>query len=284
MDTLQKEQAYFIYRNTYNDCSFWYTNQGSYLITNDTLLEITQPDGSVQYTYVTNQIPPLSSYITIYSENLPDDAEYFDATRKAVRISYTAEEESYDDPIVAKKPVIYLYPKEKIDVTVDLDFDGELAYTYPYTVDGHWEVTADTDGTLTNKADGLEYSYLFWEGATDKFTADFSKGFCIKDEDTTKFLQTILPKMGLTPKEYNEFIVYWAPLMQNNTYNLISFQSSNYEAMAPLHINPAPDSMLRVYMAYKPLTSPVDIEPQTFEPFARNGFTVMEWGGCIVSD
>ena len=38
--------------------------------------------------------------------------------------------------------------------------------------------------------------------------------------------------MGLTPKEYNEFIVYWAPLLQNNPYNLISFQAKNYEELA----------------------------------------------------
>ena len=90
--------------------------------------------------------------------------------------------------------------------------------------------------------------------------------------------------MGLTPKEYNEFIVYWAPLMQENAYNLISFQTDNYEANAPLTINPVPDSMHRVYMAYKPLTSPVEIEPQTFESFERTGFTVVEWGGCVVNN
>jgi len=54
---------------------------------------------------------------------------------------------------------------------------GNLTYTYPYTEDGHWEVTADTDGTLTNKADGLEYSYLFWEGATDKLQQTFPRDF-----------------------------------------------------------------------------------------------------------
>lgn len=69
-----------------------------------------------------------------------------------------------------------------------------------------------------------------------------------------------------------------------NYYNLISFQSENYEQNAPLHINPAPDSMLRVYMAYKPLNSPVYIEPQTFEPFERQGFTVVEWGGCAITN
>ncbi len=29
----------------------------------------------------------------------------------------------------------------------------------------------------------------------------------------------------MKPKEHNEFIVYWLPRMQDNAYNLISFQS-----------------------------------------------------------
>lgn len=290
VNTLQKDQAYFFYRDNYDSSTnkaIWNTDQGPYLITSDTLLEITQPDGSVQYQYATNQLPPMSAHMTIYYETLSDYIIDNTFAKKVVRVSYAKEESNYDNPydiVEPKKPIIYLYPEEKVDVTVDLDFDGDLTYTYPYTENGHWEVTANTDGTLTNKADGLEYSYLFWEGATDKFTADFSKGFCVKGEDTTKFLQTILPKMGLTPKEYNEFIVYWAPQMQDNAYNLISFQSENYEQNAPLHINPAPDSMLRVYMAYKPLNSPVYIEPQTFEPFERQGFTVVEWGGCAITN
>ena len=31
----------------------------------------------------------------------------------------------------AEKPVIYLYPEEVTDVTVQLDYDGQLTCTYP---------------------------------------------------------------------------------------------------------------------------------------------------------
>ena len=85
--------------------------------------------------------------------------------------------------------------------------------------------------------------------------------------------------MGLTEEEMNEFIVYWLPRMEHNKYNLISFQGEAYTDSAKLNITPAPDSMLRVFMTYVPLDETVDIEPQQFEPFERNGFTVVEWGG-----
>ena len=70
--------------------------------------------------------------------------------------------------------------------------------------------------------------------------------------------------------------------MQGNAYNLISFQSTAYTDTAKLDIAPTPDSVLRVFMAWKPLSRLQTIEPQTFTPFARDGFTVVEWGGCEV--
>ena len=180
-----------------------------------------------------------------------------------------------------KKPVIYLYPTEKTQVSVSLEFDGRLTCTYPEYDDG-WNVTAYPDGTLINQADGKEYSYLYWEGITDA-QYDLSKGFVVKGEDTADFLQDKLSEIGLTPTEYNEFIVYWLPLMQDNTYNLITFQGEEYTDTAVLHISPEPDSMLRVFMAYKPLTQYQEIEEQVFPSFERKGFVVVEWGGCCVT-
>ena len=182
--------------------------------------------------------------------------------------------------VFAEKPVIYLYPTEKADVSVNLDYNGRLTCTYP-SIDNGWNVTAYPDGRIINKADGRKYSYLYWEGES-KTQYDFSKGFVVKGEDTAAFLQEKLAYMGLTPKEYNEFIVYWLPLMQDNKYNLITFQGEAYTDSAKLNITPKPDSMLRVFMAYKPLDSYVQIEEQKLNTFERKGFAVVEWGGTCV--
>ena len=179
------------------------------------------------------------------------------------------------------KPVIYLYPEEKTEVAVKLDYDGELTATYPNYRNG-WQVMAMPDGTLYDRFDGREYSYLFWEG-TCPGAYDLSKGFVVKGEDTKDFLQEKLAFLGLTPREYNEFIVYWMPLMQDHPYNLISFQQEAYTDLARLDISPAPDSILRVFMAYQPLDEPIEMEPQQLEPFIRTGFTVVEWGGAQIN-
>ena len=177
------------------------------------------------------------------------------------------------------KPVIYLYPEEETQVSVTLD-GVALGTTYPKYNNG-WTVLAQPDGMLTALSDGREYSYLFWEGQSD-VAFDFSQGFCVAGKDTAAFLQDVLAEMGLTAREYNEFIVYWLPLMEGNEYNLISFQGERYTETAKLTISPEPDSILRVFMAWKPVDRPVEVEPQEFEHFARDGFTVVEWGGAQV--
>ena len=177
------------------------------------------------------------------------------------------------------KPVIYLYPEQETTVSVSLDYAGTLTATYPAYENG-WTVTAEPDGTLYDE-NGDEYSYLFWEGENNT-DYDFSKGFCVAGADTADFLREKLAEIGLTPREYNEFIVYWLPKMQDNPDNLISFQSERYTDTAKLDIVPTPDSVLRVFMAWKPLHRAQNIEPQTFTSFARDGFTVVEWGGCEV--
>jgi hypothetical protein len=47
-----------------------------------------------------------------------------------------------------------------------------------------------------------------------------------------------------------------------------------------LDIQPNPDSLLRVFMAYYPSDVAVETEAQSFTPFERVGFAVVEWGGC----
>lgn len=177
------------------------------------------------------------------------------------------------------KPVIYLYPESETDVTVRLDYAGKLTCTYPAYNDG-WRVSADPDGTLTD-ADGQTYNYLYWEGV-NRVDYDFSEGFCVAGSDTAVFLEDALRRLGLTRREANEFIVYWLPLMQDNPYNLISFQTDTYTEEAQFSIDPAPDTLIRVFMAWKPLQSAVDIPVQELTATERTGFTVVEWGGCQV--
>ena len=179
------------------------------------------------------------------------------------------------------KPVLYLYPEKETEVNVRLDYDGELTCTYPACGQEGWTVTAAPDGTLRDEA-GQTYSYLYWEGVT-RTEYNFSRGFCVPGADTAAFLEDALSRLGLTRREANEFIVYWLPRMEANPYNLIAFQAEDYTNHARLTVTPEPDSLLRVFMAWKPLEAPADLPAQELPAFKRTGFTVVEWGGAELS-
>ena len=179
-----------------------------------------------------------------------------------------------------RKPVIYLYPEEEQEVTVRLVYDGELTCTYQEYGTG-WQVTAFPDGQLRD-TEGKYYNYLYWEGISE-IDFDFSEGFCVAGEDTAGFLEEALAKLGLTSREANEFIVYWLPEMQKNHYNLISFQTDAYTDHAELLIDPSPDTLIRVFMAWKPLEKKVEIPEQNLTAPERKGFVVVEWGGAEVN-
>ena len=189
------------------------------------------------------------------------------------------------------KPVIYLYPEEDATKThVELVLkDCDMSCMWPEAeCEGNiysWDVEADHDGTVRDN-DGNEYSYIFWE-ALSYGEQSFDKGFCVPGNETAQFLRAALSEIGLTPAEYNEFIVYWLPKMQDNEYNLISFAgldpADDYNTRCRLTVTDEngkeADSVLRVMMNWKAVDGPADIEPQQFKTFERNGFTVVEWGG-----
>lgn len=181
----------------------------------------------------------------------------------------------------AKKPVVYLYPEVRTEVNVRLELNGKVTYSYPeYNNTIGWNVTAKPDGQLTDK-DGNQYPYLFWEGDI-RIKPDLSKGFCVKGEDTESFLKDALRRLGLTDAEAADFIAYWCPEMQQNKYNVITFQTSRYEDVSGLIVSPEPDTVIRVNMLWYASDKPVDIAPQDLDeinPAIRKGFTVVEWGG-----
>jgi len=203
---------------------------------------------------------------------------YYDKENHRVEADFTdvAVSDFVIDTNVCYKPVIYLYPEKEMQVSVKLALDGGLTCTYP-AYEGGWTVTASPDGTLTDAA-GQTYNYLYWEGETVA-QYDYSKGFCIKGEDTAAFLEDALEKLGLTRREANEFIVFWLPMMQENPYNIISFQTECYADAAKLEVNPVPDTLIRVFMAWQASDTFVEMEEQVLSAPERTGFTVVEWGG-----
>jgi hypothetical protein len=182
-----------------------------------------------------------------------------------------------------RKPAIYLYPTKTEVVNVKLSYPTGFKQTIPsYNPTSGWTVLAHPSGSLTNLADGKNYPYLFWEGNLNSLNFNMSQGFVIAGSDSAAFLSHELPIIGLNKAETAAFMQYWVPLIDHNKYNLIHFAGSEYTDMAPLDITPSPNSVLRVMMAVEPIKMPLIVTPQSFAPFHRVGFTVVEWGGAIL--
>ena len=70
--------------------------------------------------------------------------------------------------------------------------------------------------------------------------------------------------------------------MEKNAWNLITFQTEAYTSQAALHVEPEPDTVIRVFMAYAALEKSVDVPEPVLHTPERKGFTVVEWGGTEI--
>ena len=177
------------------------------------------------------------------------------------------------------KPIIYLYPEEITNVTVALGYPENITHTYP-KYNEPWQVQAEPNGDLTDLKTGRHYYALYWEGKNlNELKA--KDGFIVKGVDTIPFLEEKLALLGLTEREANEFIVYWLPELESNEYNFIRFETkSEIDASMPLSIEPAPDTVIRVMMEFKPANGTEQVMAQNFPLVPeRRGFVVVEWGG-----
>jgi hypothetical protein len=207
-------------------------------------------------------------------------------SRTVIDVSLTADTPKKQDVIViAYKPLIYLYPEYDMDIDVRFSYNGTVLVSYPEYGDA-WRVRASPTGLLQNKSDNKEYSYLFWEGARNYSPQDtqYAEGFVVARDSTATFLQRVLPSMGLLPKEYNEFIVYWMPQMLANAWNFVYFRTGkDYNLISQNLVSPKPDVEIRVFMEFKAITKPFEVRAQSFRPVERTGFTLVEWGGSCLN-
>jgi hypothetical protein len=178
------------------------------------------------------------------------------------------------------KPVIYLYPERTEKVSVQINPLGGMFKSEPAYNSG-WNVIADPQSNITNLADGKIYPYLFWEGRGGMYQTP-DRGFVIKQTEVHGFLQTKLHELGLNNKESADFMQFWEPKMQSSPYYFVTFMGNSImDNLAPLSVNPKPDTVIRILMDFKPLSQPISVEGYNIRTPERKGFTVVEWGGVL---
>lgn len=176
------------------------------------------------------------------------------------------------------KPVIYLYPEEPTKVTVKVA--AKITQSEPLYQNG-WEAMSYPNGKLV--VNGQTYPYLFWEGQGQNYPL-INEGTVVPKADIETTLKTQLAQLGLNTKETADFLEFWLPKMPETPYvRLTWFGTNAMNRLAPLSINPAPDTLIRVFLDFEGLNQPMNIKAQKLSSIPRQGFTVVEWGGLLKS-
>ena len=126
-----------------------------------------------------------------------------------------------------------------------------------------------------------EYGYLFYESQTYPWPWQRNEGFHIPAEAREETFREILSAYGLNHQEIDDFIEFWGEKLEPGHDYAMYPQTDVYvnEAM-PVNITPEPDSILRLWFAFVK-----DEQPErkaVIDPFSRDGFSVVEWGGFIL--
>jgi len=210
---------------------------------------------------------------------------------------YTTQE----NPYVAGKPNIYLYPATEADINVWLAFvgGGRMTASEPEYIEG-WDVTVTPEGKITayepvyfldpetgehwpipaRGEPAGEYDYLFYEGELAG-PGQLDYGWVVPREEIEPFFRETLAAYGFAGREIDDFVEFWAPRLSDYPLFAVYPQTAaEYEKLVSMSVFPAPDSVLRVIFTIRGLWEGAELtltEP-AIAPFERRGFTVVEWG------
>lgn len=182
-----------------------------------------------------------------------------------------------DTNIVVYKPNIYIYPNEKIQLVVNLDFPsgGEILTSIPEYGTG-WNITVDTNGLIDNV-----YTYLFYESIQPDIWQQ-TEGWIVKRADLENFFNGNMFNYGFSGNEIQDFNDYWIPRLTDYEFYVIYPQNSMIiEDVIELSFSKEPDNLLRLFYVIKGLDyMPGNKlnEPKADIQFEREKFFVLEWG------
>ncbi len=176
------------------------------------------------------------------------------------------------------KPVIYLYPTHSQNVSVRVGANVKLSEPFYDPLTGWQNVLANPNGTLS--VGGVKYDSLFWEGPGTGSYPSINSGVVVATDQAVTKIRQQLAEQGLNSKEVNDFVDYWKDKLPKTKYvRLTWLNTADMNRLAPLTINPKPDTTIRVFLDFAGLDTPIDLLAQKLNKVDRKGFTVVEWGG-----
>lgn len=153
---------------------------------------------------------------------------------------YVVEDDSTNH---ARKPNIYIYPEQKIELGLELFFPigGRILVSIPEYGNG-WNVSVDTTGLINNN-----YSYLFYE-STQPDIWQRNNGWVIKKTELESFFRANMTDYGFYGQEIEDYIEYWIPRLDKYSYYSIFPQTKELINDAiEFSFSLEPDNILRLF-------------------------------------
>ncbi len=169
------------------------------------------------------------------------------------------------------KPNLYLYPPAPTALAVRLPAWRAITESDPrYPVDG-WRVTAWPDGHLDTKVGDRDY--LFYEMNWDLGRLQQEQGWCVPGPLAQLSIEASMDELGFLPAEIADFATAWDGDFPETAWMTVYPQ---FDDLAIVNIDPAPDSFLRAWYYVAPGCRAV--EPVDLPVVPRTGFHAAEWG------
>lgn len=187
--------------------------------------------------------------------------------------------EAYGPLAECGKPAVYLYPTEPMNVSVKVG--ANVTVSEPNYGQG-WITFAKPNGDLT--VNGVAYPYLYWEGqGQGEYPNKVDEyGVVVPSNKAVDTIYQQMTDMGLTQKEQADFMEFWQGRLPSTPYTKLTWLTTReMNEIAPLKIDPKPDTVIRVFLDFEGLNNYQELKPQHFRVVPRNGFTVVEWGGLL---
>jgi len=180
--------------------------------------------------------------------------------------------------VVARKPNIYLYPPNKVEMEVFLSFPkgGHITESIPKYTDG-WLIDVEPSGRINDN-----YDYLYYEcEITDIFQK--SEGWLIKGVDVERFFNANLESYGFNENEKSDFLEYWVPRIENEKdYYVYPQLNSIINQVIELKLSIVPEESFRLfYLIEAAAGEKVKLMEPKIKKIRRNGFTLVEWGVIV---
>ncbi len=181
-----------------------------------------------------------------------------------------------DDDHMLYKPNIYIYPKENIQLEVNIDFPmgGKVIASIPEYKTG-WKVSVDSNGLIDNK-----YTFLFYESSQPDVWQTKS-GWMVKRDDLKGFFEENMALYGFVGQEIKDFTDYWVPRLKNHeSYSICPQVLPAIDQVVRLRFSKQPEHILRLYYVIKGHddSSKNELVKPEISGFDRKGYFVTEWG------